>query len=150
MVTVTGLEPIEGEKLSTDGKKSTVLANPGVWYCYADGKTNFYMDTIMDTEGNIHMGVDNIDTANKKYAYIRYQPDVAGAYKVKITIDFAGVDGSTLDISGGNVGATPVLLNNGENTFEFTFTSDNATPFQIKFYAIGSYVIDIDMTQEEG
>lgn len=150
MVTVTGLEPIEGEKLSTDGKKSTVLANPGVWYCYADGKTNFYMDTIMDAEGNIHMGIETVDTANKKYGYIRYQPDVAGTYKVKITIDFAGADGSTVDISGGNVGATPMLLNNGENTFEFTFTSDNATPFQIKFYAIGSYVIDIDMTQEEG
>lgn len=147
MVTVTGTEPIQGEKLPS-GNKSTVLSNPGIWHYYKDGKTALYTDTIMDADGNIHMGVESVDTAAKKYAYLRYQPEVAGTYKVTITIEFAGNDSSVIDISGGNVKATPVILNNGTNTFEFTFTSDNSNPFQMKIYAPGSYVVKVDMTQE--
>jgi hypothetical protein len=97
----------------------------------------------MDKENNIHFGVESVDSANKKYAYLRYQPETQGTYKVTIKIEFAGVDGTVVDISGGNASATPMTLNNGENTFEFTFTSDNASPFQMKFYGIGSYVVNV-------
>lgn len=149
MVTVAGLEPIEGEKLPS-GKKSDVLNNPGVWYCLADGKSKLYTDTIMDTDGNIHLGIETTDTANKKYVYLRYQPKTEGTYKVTVTIEFAGADGTQLDISGGTASLLTATLNNGTNTIEFTFTSDNATPFQLKFYAPGSYVVNVEMTEEVG
>lgn len=149
MVTVAGAEPIEGESLPS-GKKSDVLEHPGVWYCLADGKSKLYADAVMDADGNIHLGIETIDTANKKYVYLRYQPDTQGTYKVKITIEFAGFDGSTVDVSGGNLGATPVTLKNGTNTFEFTFTSDSANPFQMKIYSPGSFVVNVEMTQEAG
>ena len=149
MVTVAGLEPIEGEKLPS-GKKSDVLNNPGVWYCLADGKSKLYIDTIMDTDGNIHLGIETTDTANKKYVYLRYQPETEGTYKVTVTIEFAGADGTQLDISGGTASLLTATLKNGANTIEFTFTSDNSTPFQLKFYAPGSYVVNVEMTEEVG
>lgn len=149
MVTVAGLEPIEGEKLPS-GKKSDVLNNPGVWYCLADGKSKLYTDTIMDTDGNIHLGIETTDTANKKYVYLRYQPETEGIYKVTVTIKFVGVDGTQLDISGGTASLLIATLKNGTNTIEFTFTSDTNTPFQLKFYAPGSYVVNVEMTEEVG
>ena len=149
MVTVAGLEPIEGEKLPS-GKKSDVLNNPGVWYCLADGKSKLYTDTIMDTDGNIRLGIETIDTANKKYVYLRYQPETEGTYKVTVTIKFVGVDGTQLDISGGTASPLIATLKNGTNTIEFTFTSDTSTPFQLKFYAPGSYVVNVEMTEEVG
>lgn len=149
MVTVAGLEPIEGEKLPS-GKKSDVLNNPGVWYCLADGKSKLYTDTIMDTDGNIHLGIETTDTANKKYVYLRYQPETEGTYKVTVTIEFAGADDTQLDISGGTASLLTATLKNGTNTIEFTFTSDTSTPFQLKFYAPGSYVVNVEMTEEVG
>ena len=150
MVTVAGLEPIEGEELPS-GKKSDVLNNPGVWYYLADGKSKLYTDTIMDTDGNIHLGIETTDTANNKYVYLRYQPETEGTYKVTVTIEFAGVDDTRLDISGGHVTtAVTQTLKNGTNTIEFTFTSDTSTPFQLKFYAPGSYVVNVEMTEEVG
>lgn len=149
MVTVAGLEPIEGEKLPS-GKKSDALNNPGVWYCLADGKSKLYTDTIMDTDGNIHLGIETTDTANKKYVYLRYQPETEGTYKVTVTIKFVGVDGTQLDISGGTASLLIATLKNGTNTIEFTFTSDTNTPFQLKFYAPGSYVVNVEMTEEVG
>lgn len=149
MVTVAGLEPIEGEKLPS-GKKSDVLNNPGVWYCLADGKSKLYTDTIMDTDGNIRLGIETTDTANKKYVYLRYQPETEGTYKVTVTIKFVGVDGTQLDISGGTASLLIATLKNGTNTIEFTFTSDTSTPFQLKFYAPGSYVVNVEMTEEVG
>lgn len=154
MVTVAGLEPIEGEKLPS-GKKSDVLENPGVWYCLADGKSKLYTDTIMDTDGNIHLGIETTDTANKKYVYlryqpVRYQPETEGTYKVTVTIEFAGADGTQLDISGGTASLLTATLKNGTNTIEFTFTSDTSTPFQLKFYAPGSYVVNVEITEEVG
>lgn len=149
MVTVAGLETIEGEKLPS-GNKSVTLNNPGVWHYLADGKSKLYTDTIMDTDGNIRLGIETTDTANKKYVYLRYQPETAGTYKVTITIDFAGVDGTQLDISGGSASLKTETLDNGINTIEFTFTSDDKTPFQLKFYAPGSYVVNVEMTEEVG
>ena len=72
-----------------------------------------------------------------------YDPEKIGTYKVTITIEFAGVDGTTIDISGGTASATTMTLKNGENTFEFTFTTDTSSPFQMKFYGIGSYVVNV-------
>lgn len=141
-VNVQGATEIEGEELSK-GNKSATLAAPGKWFYLNDGKTKLFGTPIMDKENNIHFGVESVDSANKKYAYLRYQPETQGTYKVTISIVFAGADGSVVDISGGNVGATPFTLNNGENTFEFTFTSDSASPFQMKFYSIGSYVVNV-------
>ena len=149
MVTVVGLEPIEGEKLPS-GKKDDARNNPGVWFFLADGKSKLYTDTIMDTDGNIHLGIDTTDTANKKYVYLRYQPETMLTYKVTITIEFAGTDGTQLDISGGTASTLSAILTNGTNTIEFTFTSDSSTPFQLKFYAPGSYVVNIEMTEEVG
>ena len=141
-VNVQGATEIEGEELSK-GNKSATLAAPGKWFYLNDGKTKLFGTPIMDKENNIHFGVESVDSANKKYAYLRYQPETQGTYKVTISIVFAGADGSVVDISGGNVSATPFTLKNGENTFEFTFTSDNASPFQMKFYSIGSYVVNV-------
>lgn len=141
-VNVQGATEIEGEELSK-GNKSATLAAPGKWFYLNDGKTKLFGTPIMDKENNIHFGVESVDSANKKYAYLRYQPETQGTYKVTISIVFAGADGSVVDISGGNVGATPFTLKNGENTFEFTFTSDSASPFQMKFYSIGSYVVNV-------
>ena len=141
-VNVQGATEIEGEELSK-GNKSATLAAPGSWFYLNDGKTKLFGTPIMDKENNIHFGVESVDSANKKYAYLRYQPETQGTYKVTVSIVFAGADGSVVDISGGNVGATPFTLKNGENTFEFTFTSDSASPFQMKFYSIGSYVVNV-------
>ena len=141
-VNVQGATEIEGEELSK-GNKSATLAAPGKWFYLNDGKTKLFGTPIMDKENNIHFGVESVDSANKKYAYLRYQPETQGTYKVTISIVFSGADGSVVDISGGNVGATPFTLKNGENTFEFTFTSDSASPFQMKFYSIGSYVVNV-------
>ncbi len=147
LVTVEGEAPIEGDKLSS-GNKAAALESPGEWLYLKDGKSILYSNPIIDSNGNIHLGIESIDVANKKYVYLRYQPENPGTYKATITIEFAGEDGTTVDILGGNVGATPITLHNGMNSIEFTFTSDSAVPFQFKFYSMGSYVINVTFSQE--
>lgn len=146
LVNVEGTTEIEGTEL-TKGNKSATVAGAGNWFYLNDGKTKLFSTPIIDAENNIHLGIESIDSDNKKYAYLRYQPETQGTYKVTITIEFAGVDGTAVDISGGSTGATPMTLNNGENTFEFTFTSDSSNPFQMKFYGIGSYVVNVTFSE---
>lgn len=147
LVTVEGETPIEGDKLSS-GNKAAALESPGEWFYLKDGKSTLYSNPIIDSNGNIHLGIESIDQVNKKYVYLRYQPETPGTYKAIITIEFAGEDGTTVDILGGNVGATPTTLHNGMNNIEFTFTGDSAVPFQFKFYSMGSYVINVTFSQE--
>ncbi len=146
LVNVEGATEIEGTEL-TKGNKSATVAAPGNWFYLNDGNTKLFGTPIIDDENNIHLGIESVDSDNKKYAYLRYQPETQGTYKVTITIEFAGVDGTAVDISGGSTGATPMTLNNGENTFEFTFTSDSSNPFQMKFYGIGSYVVNVTFSE---
>ena len=145
LVTVEGSTPLDGTELKS-GNKSATLASPGQWFYLKDGKSVLYYTPIMDEDGNIHLGVEAVDTANKKYVYLRYQPETLDKeYKVTVTIEFAGADGTAVDVSGGNVGATPQILNNGTNTFEFTFTADDKAPLQFKFYGAGSYVVNVTL-----
>ncbi|MBQ8414238.1 MAG: Ig-like domain-containing protein [Clostridia bacterium] len=146
LVTVEGETPIEGEELSS-GNKSATIASPGNWFYLADGKSKTYYTPILDKDGNIHLSIESIDEAGKKYVYLRYQPETEATYNVKITIEFAGAEGSIVDISGGNVGATPTTLKNGSNTIEFSFTSNGSTPFQCKFYSVGNYVVNVTITE---
>ena len=148
LITVEGETGIEGTELKS-GNKSATLGDPGNWYYLADGKTNLNYKPVIDSEGNIHMSIASVDTANKKYAYLRYQPSEAGTYKVTVTIEFAGADGSTVDVTGGNVTtAESKQLTNGTNTFEFTFTKDNSTPFQLKLTSAGNYVVNVTFTEQ--
>ena len=148
LVTVEGDTPIEGVELSS-GNKAATLASPGNWFYLADGKSKVMSTPVMDEDGNIHMSVINIDSANKKYVYLRYQPETVGVkYKATVTIEFAGVDGSVVDFTGGDVtSAVSHTLKNGTNTIEFEFTSDSKTPLQMKFYAIGGYVVNVTLSE---
>ena len=131
----------------TSGNKSDTLANAGKWYYFADGKTSTYAKPVMDADGKIHYAINNIDNDAKKYAYLRYQPDVLGSYTVTITIEYIG-DGSTIDITGGDV-TTAVSKNikNGANVCEFTFTANSSNPLQIKIKGTGVYVFDIELVE---
>ena len=142
LVTVEGETPITGEELSS-GNKTAALENPGQWFYLRDGKSALYSDPILDSDGNVRLAIKRIDDANRKYVYLRYQPEELKTWKAVVTIDFAGAEGTNVDILGGNVAATPVTLHNGTNTVEFTFTADDAKPFQFKFYGAGSYVINV-------
>lgn len=147
LITVEGDTPIEGDELSS-GNKTATLESPGQWIYLKDGKSALYGKPILDSDGKVHLGIESVDAENKKYVYLRYQPETLTTYKAVITIDFAGADGTIVDISGGNVGATPATLNNGVNTISFSFTADDKTPFQFKFYGAGSYVISVTFSEE--
>ncbi len=147
LVTVEGDTPIDGEELSS-GNKAAALESPGEWLYLKDGKSTLYGKPIMDSAGSIHLGIESVDEANKKYVYLRYQPETLTTYKATITIEFAGTDGTIVDISGGNAGATPTALHNGVNNIEFTFTGDDSTPLQFKFYSMGSYVINVTLSEK--
>lgn len=147
LVIVEGETPITGVELSSGNKKAALEA-PGQWLYLRDGKSTLYTAPIMDSEGNIHLAIDGIDDANRKYVYLRYQPKTPAKYTATITIDFAGTDGTNVDVLGGDVKATPFTLYNGENTMELAFTSDDATPFQFKFYGAGNYVINVTFREE--
>lgn len=147
LVTVEGDTPVTGEELASGNKKAALEA-PGQWLYLRDGKSTLYSSPIVDSEGKIHLAIESIDEANRKYVYLRRQPESQGTYKAVITIEFAGADGTNVDVLGGNVGATPITLYNGTNTVEFAFTSDDAAPFQFKFYSAGNYVIDVAFQEE--
>lgn len=147
LVTVEGDTPITGQELASGNKKAALEA-PGQWLYLRDGKSTLYSNPILDSEGRIHLEIEGIDEANRKYVYLRRQPESQAKYKATITIEFAGTDGTNVDVLGGDVGATPFTLYNGTNTMEFVFTSDDATPFQFKFYGAGGYVIDVAFQEE--
>lgn len=127
----------------TSKNKAGVLASPGQWFYYVDGKSSLYSKPTIDDENNISLAIEKIDEANKKFVFLRYQQESINKYKATINVDFAGNEGSVVDISGGDTAATPYTLKNGANKYEFTYTSDTTTPFQLKFYAVGNYVINI-------
>ena len=147
LVTVSD-KPIKGTSLAS-GNKTATVEKPGNWFYLADGKSKIIDKPIMDSDGNIHMSISNIDRANKKYVYLRYQPETAGVtYKVTVTIDFAGENGTAIDFTGGNISsAVTHTVNNGTNVFEFEFTSDSKNPLQMKFYGIGGYVINVTFSE---
>ena len=147
LVIVEGETPITGTEL-TSGNKKAALEAPGQWLYLRDGKSTLYTAPIMESDGTIHLAIEGIDEANRKYVYLRHQPENPGRYTANITIDFAGADGTNVDVLGGDVKATSFTLYNGQNTMELTFTSDDATPFQFKFYGAGNYVIDVTFREE--
>ena len=146
LITVEGETPITGDVLP-NGNKSASLGSPGEWFYLNDGKSVLNYKPLMDDEGNIHLSVDSVDDANKKYVYLRYQPETIGTYKVVVTIDFAGVDNSVVEISGGNKSAEAKVLVNGTNTFEIEFTADSQNPFQMKFKASGNFVVNVTFSE---
>ena len=145
-MTVEGETPITGEPISKGNKKAALEA-PGEWFYLRDGKSVLYEDPIMDSDGRIHVAIEEIDVENRKYVYLRYQPETQKDYKAVITIEFAGADGTVVDILGGNADAVPAVLHNGVNTVELAFTADDKTPFQFKFYSPGSYVIHVTLAE---
>ena len=143
IVVVEGETSVDGVELKS-GNKAAASNSPGEWFYLTDGKSKVLSTPVLDEDSNIHMNIINIDTDAKKYVYLRYMPEDAGTYKVTITINFGGADGSTVDITGGNVtSAVTYTLKNGENTFEFEFTTASGSPFQMKFYALGGYVVNV-------
>lgn len=147
LVIVEGETPIAGVELDT-GNKKAALESPGQWLYLRDGKSTLYTAPIMDSDGTIHLAIEGVDETNRKYVYLRYQPETPAKYTATITIDFAGTDGTNVDVLGGDVKATPFTLYNGENTMELEFTGDDATPFQFKFYGAGNYVINVTFREE--
>ena len=147
IVVVEGETTVDGVELKS-GNKSAASNSPGEWFYLADGKSKVLSAPVLDEDGNIHMNIINIDTDAKKYVYLRYMPEDAGTYKVTVTINFGGEDGSTVDITGGNVtSAVTQTLKNGENTFEFEFTTASGSPFQMKFFAVGGYVVNVTFNE---
>ena len=147
IVVVEGETAVDGVELKS-GNKSASASSPGEWFYLADGKSKVLSTPVLDEDGNIHMNIINIDTDAKKYAYLRYMPEVEGTYKVTITIDFGGTDGSIVDITGGNVSsAVRQTLHNGQNTFEFEFTTASGSPFQMKFFDVGGYVVNVSFSE---
>lgn len=146
LVTVEGEGGIDGTKLSSGNKSATVKA-PGKWFYYVDGKTAVNYTPVIDDNNDIHLSVSSVDDANKKYAYLRYQPETTATYKVTITIEFAGFDNSVIEISGGNKSAEAKALVNGTNVIEIEFTSDSTNPLQIKFKAMGNYVVNVTFSE---
>ena len=147
IVVVEGETTVDGVELKS-GNKSAASNSPGEWFYLTDGKSKVLSTPVLDEDGNIHMNIINIDTDAKKYVYLRYMPEVEGTYKVTVTIDFGGADGSTVDITGGNVtSAVTQTLKNGENTFEFEFTTASGSPFQMKFFAVGGYVVNVSFSE---
>ena len=149
IITVEGESPLTGTELES-GNKSVALGAPGKWFYLKDGKSSLNYIPLVDEDDNIHLSINAVDDASKKYVYLRYQPETVGTYKVVVTIEFAGVDNSVVEISGGNKSAEAKVLVNGTNTFELEFTSDTTNPFQMKFKAGGSYVVNVEMIQEVG
>ena len=67
-----------------------------------------------------------------------------GTYNVTVTVNYAGTNSSVIDVTGGNeTSATSWTVNNGDNSYNFVYTSDNATPFQLKFFGVGYYNINV-------
>ena len=146
LITVEGDSPITGVILSS-GNKSATIASPGNWFYFIDGKSVLNYKPILDEDGNIHLSVDAIDDAAKKYVYLRYQPETTATYKATVTIEFAGVDNSVVEISAGNKSAEAKVLVNGTNTFEIEFTADSQNPFQMKFKANGNFVVNVTFSE---
>lgn len=143
MITVEGEQAENVTELKTTNKAG-VLASPGEWFYYVDGKSKLYSKPTIDENGNISLGIETIDTANKKYVFLRYQQAVVGKYNVTVSINFAGANGSIIDVTGGDqTSATSWTVNGGDNTYSFTYTSDNTTPFQLKFFSVGYYNVNV-------
>ena len=124
--------------------KSGVLENPGQWIYYVDGKSKLYSTPTIDENDNISLGIETIDSDNRKYVFLRYQQVEMGTYNVTVTVNYAGTNSSVIDVTGGNeTSATSWTVNNGDNSYNFVYTSDNATPFQLKFFGVGYYNINV-------
>lgn len=146
LIVVEGADGITGTTLGS-GNKSAAVASPGTWFYLADGKSSVYNKPIMESDGNIHLNISAIDDVNKKYVYLRYQPTELKSYTATITIEFAGEDNAIFEITGGDVTtAVGSTLKNGSNSIEFTFTANSSNPLQIKFKAVGSYVVKVTLS----
>lgn len=143
MVTVEDGEDDNATPLRTTNKAG-VLASPGEWIYYADGKSKLYSTPTIDENGNISLGIETIDTVGKKYVFLRYQQPVQGTYNAIVTINYANSSSSIIDVTGGNeTSATTWTVNNGDNSYSFVYTSDDVTPFQLKFFGVGYYSINV-------
>ena len=147
LIIVEGAEPIMGTALSS-GNKSATVAAPGQWFYFADGKTSTHEKPVIDSDGYIHFAISAVDEENKKYAYLRYQPEELLSYKATITIEFAGENGAAVEITGGDVTtAVAAGLTNGSNSIEFTFTANSTNPLQIKLKAAGNFVVKVTLSE---
>ena len=146
LVTVINSTDVE---LPGGGTNKIVTADPGNWYyLYESSQAKGSTPLRNEAENKIFVNLNAIGTSGKNFAYLRYQPSTQGTYTVTLNIDFkyngTEEEGAThiLEIKGGtSSNATSEAVVNGTNTITYTFTTDNKTPFQIKFKTTGSFEI---------
>ena len=121
------------------GNKSDAIANPEKWYYVADGVAKTSPTPTLDNDGTIKATILVVGPSGTNFAFLRYQPKDAGTYKVISKIVYSGIDGASIDISGGKTNSNTFELVDGENSFEYTFETNTSTPFQYKIKSAGIY-----------
>lgn len=129
------------------GNKSDAIANPDKWYYVYDGVASSSSAPVIDENKVISATLLEVGPSGTNFAYLRYQPKEPGSYTVTSKIKYNGAGVGSLDISGGVTAAKTFELVNGDNTFEFTFETNDETPFQYKLKSAGIYSIETTFTK---
>lgn len=130
--------------LKDGGTNSAVINNPDNWYYLLESTQAGVAETptYNKEENKININISKVGASGSNFAYLRYQPTQSGEYKVTLTINYTGDGDATIEVKGGNVSsAEKITLKNGVNKIEFTFTTNEKNPLQIKFKSTGNFEI---------
>jgi hypothetical protein len=132
----------KGTALPTNGKNDVVVADAGNWYAFADGKSKISSARIT-TEGLLNVSVSAVDTANSKYAYLRYQPvgTVGTVYNVSYKV-VTYLGNATISIGGGS----DVTYTDTTTESTMTYTSKSTAAFGVKIKSAGEYTFKFTFT----
>ena len=121
----------------TSGKKADAAANPGKWYFLCESNLVEVASIPTLDNGVIHAKVTQIDTANKKNFFLRYQLDSVGDVTYNHTLyiytDTAGVH----ELNGKEVTFKAGLNRISSEYVSSTMTAGN--PYQIKIKTTGDF-----------
>lgn len=122
----------------TKETNANVLANPGKWYYFADGSTgtdHSFVEEPLHQNSSISMILGNLNLANSRYFYLRYQPtfEVGQEFTMKFDLTISGDAKFRMYSGSGSTVRSITAKANTELSVSYLGVVSTSEPFSLRF-----------------
>lgn len=137
----------------TQQTNANCIADPGVWHYFADGSsgTNFtFVKDPVHQNNSVSVTLGNLDLANSKYFYFRYQPDFKTGTEYTLTFTVKMTNDGKIRMYNGSGSTVKVVSVKGGEAQEVSYvgTVNESEPFSIRINECSALAAGTETTLE--
>lgn len=121
----------------TQQTNANCIADPGVWHYFADGSsgTNYtFAKEPVHQNNSVSVTLGNLDLANSRYFYFRYQPDLAAGTEYTLTFTVTMTNDGKIRMYNGSGSTVKVISVKAGEAQEVAYvgTVNESEPFSVR------------------